>query len=373
MQYSDKGYLRPNFPTKPSDELEDAILEVCPGINLEGADKSDSKHIIWGPIEECYTGFARDDRLRYSGSSGGGLSAILGYMLASDQADTVVQIVADEKHPSQNSRQESQALEDIIKAAGSRYSPAAPLAQIMQVIERYDRVVVVGKPCDIAGLSNLIKFKPEISKHIVLKLAFMCGGTPSQFGTDEILDHLGVKHNELERFRYRGEGWPGTVQAERADGSCETMSYADSWGNILSKQIQFRCKICPDATGAFSDLTFADAWYGDDKGYPSFEEQAGRSLILARTARGQGILREAVAAEAVEISPLDVSEIEKMQPYQARRKRLIISRLMAMMVFGRRRPSFRKLDLMQAMFQESIMQNARSFLGLLRRLIKRRA
>jgi coenzyme F420 hydrogenase subunit beta len=37
------------------------------------------------------------------------------------------------------------------------------------------------------------------------------------------------------------------------------MSYADSWGGILSRHVQFRCKICPDGTGGFADVVCADA------------------------------------------------------------------------------------------------------------------
>ena len=55
------------------------------------------------------------------------------------------------------------------------------------------------------------------------------------------------------------------------------MSYADSWGAHLSKHVQFRCKICPDAVGGVADIACADAWYGGDSGYPQFDEAAGRS------------------------------------------------------------------------------------------------
>ena len=51
------------------------------------------------------------------------------------------------------------------------------------------------------------------------------------------------------------------------------MSYAQSWGEILTKHVQFRCKVCPDGSGGFADVACADAWYGDERGYPSFEEE----------------------------------------------------------------------------------------------------
>jgi len=73
------------------------------------------------------------------------------------------------------------------------------------------------------------------------------------------------------------------------------MWYHDSWGKILSKEVQFRCKISPDAVGSAANILCADAWYGDEKGYPSFAEQAGRSLVMSQTARGDAFLRDAIA------------------------------------------------------------------------------
>ena len=51
-----------------------------------------------------------------------------------------------------------------------------------------------------------------------------------------------------------------------------TMSYHNSWGKILSRHVQHRCKICADGTGNPADLVCADAWHADDEGYPLFEE-----------------------------------------------------------------------------------------------------
>jgi coenzyme F420 hydrogenase subunit beta len=166
-------------------------------------------------------------------------------------------------------------------------------------------------------------------------LAFFCAGIPSAAGTGRILDRLGVKPDDVATFRYRGDGWPGFATATLKDGSQKRMSYADSWGDILSKEVQFRCKICADAIGNSADVACADAWIGDEKGYPSFEEQDGRSLIIARSANGKAVLDAARAAGRIETQPLDMAQIALMQPAQARRKKEIVSRLAAVAMTGR--------------------------------------
>lgn len=148
------------------------------------------------------------------------------------------------------------------------------------------------------------------------------------------------------------------------------MSYSDSWGDILSKEVQFRCKICADAVGALADVACADAWYGDERGYPSFEETDGRSLVMARTPAGLALLDGARAAGAVTTQAVPVADIIRMQPHQGRRKRQLLSRLWAMRLAGRPAPRYLGLGVIEAARREPLLAQAKSFAGLLRRFIK---
>ena len=68
--------------------------------------------------------------------------------------------------------------------------------------------------------------------------------------------------------------------------------------------------------------------------------------------------------------PVAVSAIRKMQPFQAKRKGLILSRLFAMAMVGRKRPRYYNLKLGENAKKLGLKQNLRSFAGTLRRLIK---
>jgi coenzyme F420 hydrogenase subunit beta len=179
-------------------------------------------------------------------------------------------------------------------------------------------------------------------------LSFMCAGVPSIFGTHAVLKALGFEGVALESFRYRGDGWPGMAKAISKDGRSATMDYNSSWGNILNRHLQFRCKICPDGTGEFADLVCADAWYGKD-GYPDFTEREGRSLILVRTAKGKALLESALAASAISVDSLAVDEIAAMQPYQVARKQQVSARLMGTWLRKFTVPKYRRLGLVAAM------------------------
>jgi coenzyme F420 hydrogenase subunit beta len=174
---------------------------------------------------------------------------------------------------------------------------------------------------------------------------------------------------ELSEFRYRGHGWPGHAVAIARDGRSAQMTYADSWGGHLSKEVQFRCKICPDALGGVADVACADAWYGGESGYPSFEEEKGRSLIITRTEFGDRFLKEAVEAGALAAEPLGIEEIDLMQPSQSRRKRLIRARTAAVRTVLQPVPKMDGLLVKEASRRAGTKEALHNYLGTARRIL----
>jgi coenzyme F420 hydrogenase subunit beta len=323
---------------------------------------------LWGPIQACRTGHAIDADLRQHASSGGVISALLTYLLASKTVDYVIQVGAASASPLDNLTVISTTAENVYDAAGSRYAPSSPLANIQEHLASPGRFALVGKPCDIAAMRAMARTDARIDEKIPVMISFFCAGVPSRRGTEKILEALKVVEKDVVDFRYRGDGWPGFATARKADGSESRMSYADSWGNILSKHVQFRCKICPDGSGGLADIVCGDAWESDAQGYPAFAERDGQSLILSRTARGEELVGKAMAAGAIAGEGLDVSRIALMQPSQAFRKKMVLSRLAAMAVGLRSVPNYKNLNLFKAALAGGVLQNLKNFLGLLRRL-----
>lgn len=370
MAMSDDGYLRPNrVPLAPAEK--ETLAAVCPGQALDGRSDEADYHPLWGPIRCLATGHATDPDVRYRGSSGGVLTAIAIGLVEAGEVDFVVTNGAAEDDPINNATGRKDDRAALLAAAGSRYAPSSPLAGLEVHLATGKRFAFIGKPCDVAGLSRMAKCDPRIDAQIPYRLAFFCAGVPSRKGTLGVLDKLGVAHDDCVRFQYRGDGWPGLARAHRRDGSEESMDYNSSWGTILNRHLQFRCKICPDGTGEFADLVCADAWYGKD-GYPDFAERDGRSLIVARTAAGQSLYDRALAEGWIASEPLDIAEIEKMQPYQANRKRNVVARTMALFAARRRKPCFRRLDLIRLALREGKVAQFRNAYGTYRRSRGRR-
>ncbi len=372
MAIDARGYARPVQHAALSNDQEASVRQVCTGLSAAPWPQASGCDDFWGPWHQVMSGHATDAAVRQGASSGGGISALLIHALETGLVDAVVQTGADPDQPTRNITRISETRADVLACYGSRYGPSSPLSAIGGLLDDPRRFAFVGKPCDVSALRLLAQRDARVDARFPVMLSFFCAGVPSLAGTDRILDRLGVKADDLAAFRYRGDGWPGYATATRRDGTVARMSYEDSWGSILSHHVQFRCKICPDAVGGAADIACADAWYGDENGYPLFEETDGRSLIISRTSAGRALLDSAMASGVVEAEPVGLRDIDRMQPSQARRKRLITSRLAALRAMLQPAPSFHGVRVGTAARRASLIEHGKSFLGLVRRIIQGR-
>jgi len=368
MVFSKDGFLRPSVKADLTKGEAALFRSYCPGWGLshDRTAAEATMHRIWGPLVTVETGFAASARIRRQGSSGGVISALAAYLIESGQVDFVAQNAVDEADPLGNQVQASRTVDDVVRAAGSRYAPASPLRRIEEYLATGKRFAFVGKPCDVAALRALSRTDERVARQVPVMLSFMCAGVPSREGTVQVLRRMGVQADEVASFRYRGDGWPGMARAETRDGRAFEMDYNTSWGEVLNKHLQFRCKICPDGTGEFADVVCADAWYGKD-GYPDFAERDGRSLVLARTAKGRALLDAALRDRAIQLEPLAVEEIAKMQPYQVARKQVVLARLVGAGLALGQWPRFRGLRLWRAAMGAGSSTLLRNALGTFKR------
>jgi coenzyme F420 hydrogenase subunit beta len=365
------GYNRPHVVKPVKADVEAVIAESCPGSRVAPWRRDLPSSPYWGPAEAILTGYACDEGVRFAGSSGGALTALLLFALESGLVDRVVQVNADPAYPARNRVAVSHTADEVIAAAGSRYAASSPLASIFEELGKGGTFAFVGKPCDVSALAQLARHDERIDQQIPVKLSFFCGGIPSHGGADRILAEMGLAGSPLAEFRYRGNGWPGLATARTTDGRTAQMTYERSWGHHLSKEVQFRCKVCPDAVGGAADIACADAWYGGESGYPQFEEQDGRSLIMVRSEVGRTLLDKAVAAGRLSVETLAEAEIILMQPAQARRKRLVKARFAAMRLAGRRPPRVEGVLVDEASRLAGLRERLRNFAGTFRRVLAR--
>ena len=369
VSYNNEGFLRPTFKQELTKSENNFFEEICPGVNAKHED-STNHDPLWGPFLSISSGHANNEKVRHSGSSGGALTAVASYLLDKNRVECVLHIGPSETEPYLNSYKTSYTSQEVLNNAGSRYAPSATLINLVEILKAHTSIAIIGKPCDIVGVRNFMRKNEEAKTKIKHLLSFMCAGVPSQVATTKIIEQFKVQKKDIVSLRYRGEGWPGYFKIEDNKSNTHKMTYNESWGTVLNKHLQFRCKICADGTGEFADITCADAWEASENGYPSFEEKKGISLVITRNTNGKQLLEDVVKSGYITMSGKNFSssDIAQMQPYQKQRKQNLLARLLALKLVGRSTPNYNINALIKASLKENPLRLIKNFLGMLKRI-----
>ncbi|MFV0408092.1 MAG: coenzyme F420 hydrogenase/dehydrogenase beta subunit N-terminal domain-containing protein, partial [Propioniciclava sp.] len=223
------GFLRPTM-SDPAADVRDTrtaarlFRRVCPGVSVSAsAPEGAKRHRTLGPLRTLAIGWATDPDVRFAGSSGGVLSALLGWLVESRQVTTATASQPDPVNPRRTIPLSVVNRQDVLRSAGSRYEPATvgPAAPVDD-----PGAVVVCKPCEAQALRS---YSTSVGSQAPLILSFFCAGTPSHQATDSLLAKLGVQsHEQLDSLRYRGNGWPGHFTAKTRSGRVVAETYEKS-------------------------------------------------------------------------------------------------------------------------------------------------
>lgn len=343
----------------------------CPAINqYEELDKTKNNSNVFGPYISFYLGNSVDDKIRFSSSTGGIVTSLIMYLIDQKLVDAVLYIGEDKNSPLFNTTIISTDSEEIKEnVSGSRYSPTSLLSNINNVLEKYEKVAIVGKGCEIRALDNLLK-NYNYNQNNIYKIAIFCGGTPSICALHNICKDFSIDIDDIKNIRFRGNGWPGKFVISKKDNTEFKMNYRDSWVNYLSKEISLGCKLCFDGLGNCSDISTGDAWYGAKKdGYPSFDEGDGRNLIIARTIKGRDLLLKTEKENIIHLEQIDIDEnIELMQPSQSVRRKSAYYKIFALRLMNFKYP-FVNINLLKLIRDRecSVIKKTKYILGMMKR------
>jgi coenzyme F420 hydrogenase subunit beta len=366
MHVSPAGRMRPVIKQSLPESVEQQILSTCPGIVVQGPEApAPQQDAVWGPAHRMARGHATDPDIRYMAASGGAISAISQYLLETHQVRFVLQVTTDQAKPLRAKPQISTSRTDILTGAGSWYGPVAPLQDVHALLDAGEPFAVVGKPCDIAAMRNLARQDPRVDQLVPYMLSFFCEGVPDDTMVTQLLDHHGLQAADVAQLRYRGLGCPGPTRVVSRDGRTFDLSYQQVWYGDFKWTMQFRCKICPDATGELADIAAGDVW---DGGKPRSESPDGDNAIIARTAKGAQLLADMEVAGKVSLAPLGYRDLDRVQPHQVRRKRGLWGRLAAMVLRGAVRPTYRHVRLWQSARGGGVIFSLKNVIGTWRRL-----
>jgi len=333
ISMSDKGRLEPKEISKISSDNFNKILNVCPGIIIEGLPKklveAEAKHnLVWGYyLSLCYA-WSTDDKIRFESSTGGLLNGLSLYLLESKKIKFILHTVTDPEKPMRSISKLSYNKDDLLNSGScSRYGPASPLDKFHDALNLNQPFAFVGKPCDIGAIRQLSKTDERVNKLCKYLLTLVCGGSTEFTKSQDFIESFKVKEEELSIFRYRGFGNPGKMYIKTKDGREHDREYNSFWGEESTWRVHFRCKICPDAIGESSDIAALDTWRG---GSPKGEDEGFNAAII-RTKKGLELMNDASKAGFIHIGDeLKIEDIDDFQPHQVNKKKAVYARHLGM-------------------------------------------
>lgn len=364
------GYEEPVVVGDLDDATVDLVYDICPGTRIEGlpdrlVDADTVVDPVWGPFQRIVRSWAGDPDVRHIGSTGGALTALGQYLLASGRVDFILHVKASTTEPTFGEPTISFTEADVLEAAGSRWGPTAPLRTVTDALDHGRPFAFIAKPCDLAALRNHARHDGRVDELVRYWLTPVCGGFGEPAFTERFLADMGIERADLRDFRYRGHGCPGPTRAEAHDGRVVEKHYLDYWGEDDSQWgLPWRCKICPDGIGEAADIAASDTWPGGSPTREESETDLGVNAIIARTAAGAELLAAAAADGALVIErDITIDDMSEYQPHQVRKKYAAGLRHLALGELGRIEPRTERLRLAELAAEQPVEVRQRQIEG----------
>lgn len=281
--------------------------EVCSGINISLLEKMECS---FDPFEgvslKSYIGRAIDDRIYSNSQSGGVVSGLLINALRSGYIEFAV--VVDMQagiFPRPEVRLVSTE-EQILESQKSKYCPVPVLKIVRQLLTVRGPVALVGLPCHVHGLANLMLRIPELKQKIRYIIGLFCDRVMTCAAIDFLIGRTNLTRDSEKKFHFRDKscrGYPGDVRISVPEGKSAVLPLKE---RLLIKDFftPARCRICFDKMNVFSDVTI-----GDPHGFSNYNRFNGESVVIVRSDKGLDIVNNALLNGVMDLREVEYSQV----------------------------------------------------------------
>jgi coenzyme F420 hydrogenase subunit beta len=267
-------------------------MKVCPSVNdLE-------KH----PVLQCYAAFSNNSEIRFNSSSGGFVTQFVIDLLENSIIDgAIVCDYTNDVFAPQAIL--AQTREEVIRASTSKYCPV-PMNLILKDIHE-GHYAFVGLPCHIKSLRLYQNIDQNIRDCILLAIGLFCNHTPKFEATDFILHNLRIKKTDVQKIRYRGNGWPGLMQVTMNHG--QIVIIKNLWETGFGKYfIPSACLYCTDVFSDYADISAGDPWLPE-----YYSDKSGTTFIITRNKSSIQLIEGSKGISLKEVSFDKIFESQK--------------------------------------------------------------
>lgn len=294
-------------------------MDVCAGVGIDMISIANERlyfdgtntDAYIGNYLQCFSGYSKNQDLRYHAGSGGMVSQLLIWLLEKGYIQGAVVTKFDPKKELFVNSFIATTCKEILLAKSSKYSPVSLNNIIHDIKMRDGKYIIVGLPCHIQGFRKFEKLDKGFKEKIFGYFGIYCSGTRTFNFTEYLLKERGYLKDELSYLSYRDEGCLGGLVIEGIKNGGNYHYYEDYQRYSHPLRSIFyprRCLFCIDHFAELADISFGDIHvkpYSDDK--------VGINSVIVRNIKWISLLKKAVNDKAIKLETLDVEILKKSQ------------------------------------------------------------
>ena len=274
-------------------KCEICVLKICPRIPESLADLEEkfferafTEEDIIGIYNKSFTVTTKNDKIKAVGQDGGVVTSILACLLEEGEIDCVI---ASKRLPGWGTEAVIvNSIEELYICAGTRYTLSSNLKVLREAIQNYEKIAVVGTPCQIQTIRRLQKNLKRYGKKIKLAIGLFCTEVFTYDGLikEKIQDELKLDLEDIEKMNIKGKF---IIYPKKGD-QIEIPLKA------LKGHIKEGCHYCTDFSAEYADISVGGVG-----------SKLGWSSVLVRTPAGENALTKAIEKGWLE-APKEISE-----------------------------------------------------------------
>lgn len=312
MEITKDGFYRPVKNEKCIDC--GLCTKVCPFVNEQkrsGIFKNDK---VFGKYEGVYAVYSKNKDIRYNSSTAGFIRTLLCSSLG--RYDGVI-VLTETKEPLKPEVKLLNEVQDIAgKMCKSKYF-ATELSEAVKILKKTKgKFIIVGLPCQIAGLKNANKFL----KRDILTIDLFCGAVYSLNFMEKYFKLKGISPSKID-FRDKSSGWHnislslqdneilcrnGTISRKeiKTKANDDEFYYAQR-NKFCTQDACLKCKYCYQGA---ADIQVGDFW-----GNKYQNDEEGVNLVVTRTLKGDRLVKS--CSKDLEIKRHKIKQVHQSQPW----------------------------------------------------------
>lgn len=281
-------------------------LKVCPGLRFCGTLlKKTVQDSFEGRALKAFLGIAGEKEIYNNAQSGGVVSAIALFLLKTSSVKGIVVASMEKGLPPRPVVKIATNEREIIASQKSKYCPVPLLSFLKKMHNEKQPIAIVGLPCHIHGLYNILDYYPHFRNAVKYKIGLICGGVMGYSAMDYLCATTRTLPDSEWLLIYRDKlagGYPGNIRIIDA-----VNSYTINKRHRMAVKEFFtpaRCRICFDKMNIFSDITVGDPW-----GIEAGVHKNGSSVCVARNALGLDLIKRAKADKSIVLEEISYKSV----------------------------------------------------------------